>query len=138
VRVEVQTDAGGLVLDVLFGSKTDLEPPPPPVDGIVVESFTDLRANKLACVFARSEPRDLVDLLFLDRAGRPPEADLPLAVKKDDGVDPTIMAWLVAQMPLEPLPAMLVPLTEDELRRFRGELYERFKRLAMPGGGAAR
>jgi hypothetical protein len=137
VRLEVQTDTAGLELDVVFEPNADLEPPAM-VDGILVESLTDLRVNKLGCIFSRSEPRDLVDLLFLERAGHPPDADVPLAVQKDAEVDPTIMAWLVAQLPLAPLPAMLVPVDEEELRRFRGELYERFKRLATPGGGARR
>ena len=39
------------------------------VEGVQVESLLDLRANKLTCILSRSEPRDLVDLLFLDRAG---------------------------------------------------------------------
>ena len=58
------------------------------LEGIVVESLSDLRANKLTCILSRSEPRDLVDLYFLDRAGHPPERDLELALKKDAGIDP--------------------------------------------------
>ena len=58
------------------------------VEGVVVESLADLRANKLTCLLSRSEPRDLVDLLFLDRAGYPPERDLMLALRKDAGLDP--------------------------------------------------
>lgn len=41
------------------------------------------RANKLTCGLSPSEPRDLVDLLFVDRAGYPPEADLTLALATD-------------------------------------------------------
>lgn len=70
----------------------DLESPPPPLDGVVVESLTDLRAAKLTCILSRSEPRDLVDLMFLDRAGYPPEADLGIALAKDGGIDPGILA----------------------------------------------
>ena len=40
----------------------DIEEPPPPIDGIIVESLSDLRAAKLTCLLSRSEPRDLVDL----------------------------------------------------------------------------
>ena len=101
-------------------------------EGVQVESLADLRANKLTCVLSRSEPRDLVDLLFLDRAGYPPEADLTLALAKDAGVDPGVMAWLLSQFPVEPLPQMLVSLSTGELAAFREALAERLRRLAVP------
>ncbi len=100
----------------------------------MVESLADLRANKLTCILSRSEPRDLVDLLFLDRAGFPPDRDLGLALRKDAGIDPGILAWLLHQFPCLPLPAMLLPLTSEELRRFRDDLCERFRRLAVVEG----
>ena len=75
----------------------DLEAPPPPVEGIIIESLTDLRASKLTCILSRSEPRDLVDLLFLERAGYRVEDDLPLALQKDAGIDPGILAWLLGR-----------------------------------------
>ena len=70
--------------------------------------------------------------MFLDRAGYPPENDLPAALKKDAGIDPGAMAWLLGQFPTSPLPTMLQPLREEELRRFRDDLRERFRRLAVP------
>ena len=71
-----------------------------------------------------------MDVLFLDRGGYPPEADLPLALRKDAGIDPGVLAWLLRQFPVAPLPVMLAPLTEDELRRFRDDLGERLRQLA--------
>jgi len=117
---------------VLYEPVPDLEPAPPPVDGVVVESLVDLRANKLTCIPSRSEPRDLVDLLFLDRAGYAPERDLELALRKDAGIDPGVIAWLLGQFPVDPLPVMLIPLDIAELRAFRDDLRERFRRLSVP------
>lgn len=102
------------------------------MEGIVVESFADLRASKLTCLLSRAEPRDRVDLLFLDRAGHAPERDLPLALRKDAGIDPGILAWPLRDFPTTPLPQMLVPLTEADLVRFRNDLAERFKNAALP------
>ncbi|HVY62691.1 MAG TPA: nucleotidyl transferase AbiEii/AbiGii toxin family protein [Planctomycetota bacterium] len=140
-------DGGGFVrvavrdaeLDLVHDAVPDLASPPPPVEGIVVESLDDLRANKLTCILSRSEPRDLVDLLFLDRAGFPPERDLPLALRKGGGIDPAILAWLLGQFPVKPLPLMLAPLTEEDLLAFRNDLRERLRRAALPpeaGGNA--
>lgn len=117
--------------DLVYESTRDLEPART-IEGIAVESLADLRAAKVTCLLSRSEPRDLVDLLFLDRAGFAPEDDLALALHKDGGVDPGILAWLLGQFPVEPLPLMLEPLTSEELRAFRDELRERMRLAAVP------
>ena len=106
-------------IDLVFEPALDLEAPPPPIDGITVESLTDLRASKLTCLLSRAEPRDLVDLLFLERSGYPPENDLPLALQKDTGIDPGILAWLLKDFPVRPLPSMLVAFYVDELTSYR-------------------
>ncbi len=144
MRSEILRDARSLVrarirggelateLDLVHEPLEDVEPPPAPLEGIVVESLVDLRAAKLTCILSRSEPRDLVDLYFLDRAGHAPEADLGAALRKDAGIDPGVLAWLLASFPTEPLPGMLLPLSAEALRGFRDELAERMKRAAIP------
>jgi len=132
VRGTLLLPEGPLTVDVVHEPVPDVEPPPPAIEGITVESLADLRASKLTCLLSRSEPRDLVDLLFLDRAGHPPENDLHLAIRKDGGIDPAILAWLLGQFPVAPLPAMLMPLTSEELGRFRDDLRERMRAVAVP------
>ncbi|MGH9388372.1 MAG: nucleotidyl transferase AbiEii/AbiGii toxin family protein [Vicinamibacteria bacterium] len=132
VRASVRSAEAATELDLVHEPLEDVEPPPPPLEGIVVESLVDLRAAKLTCILSRSEPRDLVDLYFLDRAGHAPEKDLGAALRKDAGIDPGVLAWLLASFPTEPLPTMLLPLSSEELRRFRDELAERLRRTAIP------
>ena len=67
-----------------------------------------------------------------DRTGYAPERDLHLALRKDAGIDPGIIAWLLGQFPVEPLPIMLIPIDIAELRAFRDDLRERFRRLSVP------
>jgi hypothetical protein len=130
VRARIFSADVSAELDVVFEPAPDLEPPPAPVEGIVVESLADLRASKLTCVLSRSEPRDLVDLYFLDQAGHPPERDLGLAIRKDAGIDPGVLAWVLSEFPVEPLPEMLTPLSKEQLRGFRDELAARLRRIA--------
>ena len=128
VRAQLQAREGDSAeVDVVHEPIADIAAPPPPIEGIVVESLTDLRASKLTCILSRSEPRDLVDLYFLDRAGFPPERDLGIALRKDAGIDPGVLAWLLSQFPTRPLPEMLEPLTSDQLERFRDALAERLR-----------
>lgn len=130
VRCRLQ---GDFELDVIYDAVIDLEPTDR-VDGVVVESLKDLRANKLTCLLSRSEPRDLVDVLFLERAGYDPLQDLEAALAKDAGIDPAVLAWLLASFPLQPMPLMLEELDEPTLRVFRDDLAARLRALATQAG----
>ncbi len=132
VRARLEGVPGIVRLDLAFDPGGELEAPSAPVEGLVVQSLPDLRASKVTCLLSRSEPRDLVDLLFLERAGYPPERDLAAALRKDAGIDPGVLAWLLREFPLRPLPTMLQPLDGDELRRFRDSLRDRLRALAVP------
>jgi hypothetical protein len=132
VRAQLQArDGRSLEVDLVYEPIADIEAPPPRIEGVVIESLADLRASKLTCILSRSEPRDLVDLYFLDQAGFPPAGDLEIALRKDSGIDPGVLAWLVAQFPTRPLPAMLKPLTIDQLEKFRDLLAETLRRSAI-------
>jgi Nucleotidyl transferase AbiEii toxin, Type IV TA system len=54
-QVEAQ-DGDSVEIDIVHEPVADIEAPPPPVEGIVVESLPDLRASKLTCILSRSEP----------------------------------------------------------------------------------
>ena len=141
-RVELRRDAGTHVrgelmlpdrtmeLDVVFEPVADIDPSARQVEGLIIESLADLRASKLTCLLSRSEPRDLVAVMFLERAGYRPEDDFELALRKDAGMDPGVLAWLLNDFPVAPMPQMLVALEPEELLAYRNELRDRFKRMA--------
>jgi Nucleotidyl transferase AbiEii toxin, Type IV TA system len=129
VRAELSLGEQKIDVDLAVDATPELAPPEL-LDGVRVLSLEDLRASKLTCLLSRSEPRDLVDVLFLERAGFPADADLGIALKKDAGIDPAVMGWLLDQFPVAPLPVMLSPLTSDELRAFRDGLRDRLRALS--------
>ncbi len=133
VRGVLEFPNSGLEVDLVHDASRRLGQPDV-VEGVVVESLVDLRANKLTCLLSRSEPRDLVDVRFLEYSGHLPESDLPNALEKDAGIDPGILAHLIATFPVEPLPTMLLPLTSSELSGYRDALAERLRRLAVTPG----
>jgi len=130
VRARFDSHATGIELDVVHDQVPDIAESSV-LEGVVVKSLEDLRANKLTCILSRSEPRDLVDLYFLDREGHPPELDLHLASQKDSGIDPGVLAWLLSQFPTQPLPKMLEPLSSEDLDEFREALAKRLRQAAV-------
>jgi hypothetical protein len=130
VRAELQLADERIDVDLAVDGTAELAPPQS-LEGVQVLSLEDLRASKLTCLLSRSEPRDLVDVMFLERAGFPAESDLQLALKKDAGVDPAVMGWLLDQFPVDPLPVMLVPLSPSEVRAYRDDLRDRLRRFAV-------
>ena len=130
VRARLESAEREIEVDVVHDPVPDVETPPAPLEGVVVKSLADLRASKLTCILSRSEPRDLVDLYFLERAGHPSEQVIDLALRKDAGTDPGVLAWLLSQFPTQPLPEMLEPLTTEELEGFRRQLSARLRALS--------
>lgn len=126
----VRVEANDLTLDLVYEPSPSIEPPER-VEDVLVESWTDLRASKIACLLERSEPRDLVDICFIERAGFSLETQLPAAARKDAGIDPGTLAWLLQTFPVEPLPVMLEPFDSERLRKYRDDLAERLRRLTV-------
>jgi hypothetical protein len=129
VRAELTLGEERLDVDLAVDS-SPLLASPQQIEGIDLFSLEDLRASKLSCLVSRSEPRDLVDVFFLERAGFLADDDLELAIRKDAGVDPGVLGWLLGEFPTQPLPTMLEPLTSQQLQLFRDDLRARMKRRA--------
>lgn len=125
------SSSDGTIIDIAYEPSAPLAPRES-IEGIVVDSLKDLRANKITCLLSRQEPRDLVDLYFLDRLGQGPENFLQDALRKDAGVDPGVLSYLLRSFPVSPMPLMLEPLDEESLRAFRDELSERLRTAVLP------
>jgi hypothetical protein len=95
-------------------------------------------ANKLTTIVGRAEERDLVDLLFLERAGFRVEDGLDAALAKDGGCTPATLAWILSELTIPDgieLPGKVEPA---ELRWFVANLIRRLRAAALPRepGGA--
>lgn len=146
-RVEILTDApafrrvlltnreGETVrVDLVLDTTERVGPPPADTDGLPLDPPEEILANKLCAILGRSEPRDLVDLFCLDKAGHLVLDAVPTARRKDAGLTPAQLAWAISQVPLDRLPdGLLVPVSLDELRAFRARLLAALERLSFPG-----
>ncbi len=98
-----------------------------------MEAGVTIRVVRDAGTFARAVLSDAdgevdIDLVFDAVA----DVDGPEALAKDGSIDPGVLAWLLAEFPVEPLPQMLEPLPHGELTVFRDALAERLRRLVVP------
>lgn len=99
-------------------------------DGISMDSVEEIFVNKVCTLVERSEVRDLVDVMHLERLGMRVETALFLAQKKDGGVTPASLAWLLHSFPIpERIPGNVA---REELIAYRNELEQRMLELARP------
>jgi hypothetical protein len=92
----------------------------------------EILANKLCTLLSRAEPRDLVDVYAIERAGHPMDAALSLAREKDGGLTPAQLAWVLTQITIGDGAKIPGNIPAAELRTYVSELCSRLTRLAYP------
>jgi hypothetical protein len=103
------------------------------IDGIRVDTLREIAVNKLCALLGRWEPRDLVDLFFITRAGFDPLSLITEARRKDGGLTPASLAFALRTAPATHLPhGMVAEVSLAELNAFRDRLVDALLRLAEP------
>ncbi len=143
-RLEVSQDApgfrrvlltradDGVVVDLVRERVYQIHTDKPERDGVRIDPPDEIQANKLTTLVARAEERDLVDVMFLERAGYSVESALDAALAKDGGCTPATLAWLLSQIEVADgvvLPSRIEPA---ELRSYLDDLVRRLRRAAAP------
>jgi predicted nucleotidyltransferase component of viral defense system len=87
--------------------------------GIYVDNVLDISCNKLSALYDRGDPKDFVDIYFIDREVISFERLVEEAKKKHVGLDNYWLATSLAKMEdISILPRMLKPVSLDELKSF--------------------
>jgi hypothetical protein len=92
----------------------------------------EILANKLCTLLSRAELRDLVDVLALERAGFHVEEAVPLAVRKDAGMTPGQLGWVLSQISIGDDAVIPGGESPADLRSYLSHLIHRLARLAFP------
>lgn len=100
--------------------------------GIRIDPIEEILINKLTAVLSRAEERDVVDLLFLERAGHRVEQALAAALAKDGGCTPAALAWVLSQIKVPDGAVLPGGVSGRELRSFLADLVKRLRRAAAP------
>ena len=86
---------------------------------IYTDNVLDISCNKLSALFDRADPKDFVDIYYIDSAIIPFEELVEKAKKKHIGMDNYWLAISLAKVEdIALLPKMLKPITIDELKHF--------------------
>ncbi len=122
-----------LVIDLVHENVPQLHPNKMLVGKLRVDPPDEILANKLTALVGRTEERDIVDVLFLERSGLRTEDLLPAALRKDGSCTPTTLSWLLSEWTIPDeatLPAGILP---KDLRAFISEFIRRLRVAGFPG-----
>jgi len=97
---------------------------------LYIENPLDLACNKLSALFDRAEPKDFVDVYFIDKEMMPLEEIIPFAKQKHIGLEEYWLARAMFQVKhVAFLPKMIKSLGLEELKAF---FLKRAEHLLQP------
>ncbi|MGZ9221658.1 MAG: nucleotidyl transferase AbiEii/AbiGii toxin family protein [Anaerolineales bacterium] len=120
VELLVEKANESLKIDLALDSPYRFEQPVLSNEGIFINDYPDLRADKLLAYFGRAEPRDAVDLYFILQK-ESPEILLEQAAQKDTGFD--LYFFAIALNRCEGFP--------DEIERWPVKMLQPFEPPAL-------
>ena len=104
------------------------------IGALLVDHPEEILANKLCALLSRAEIRDLVDVMALERAGYRVEDQIAAASRKDGGLTPAQLGWVLGGLELGDEAQLPGGVSAADLRSYLTELRARLARLAYPIG----
>ena len=132
-RFLLRRSTEAVLVDLVRDRAEQLVPEKPVVNGIRVDVPEEILANKLCALLARAEIRDLVDVRALEMAGYRVEDAVPNATRKDAGLTPAQLGWVLGQMELGTDAVPPGGVSVQELQQYLADLIARLARLSFPG-----
>lgn len=133
-RLLVRRGDESVVVDLVIDRAPDVDPAVEQRGDIRLHSLREIAANKVCALLGRGEIRDLVDLRAILQRGFDLQSVLADAAQKDGGVSAATLAWLLAELRIGAEAKIPGGIDAAELDRFRVELVQRLRRLALPSG----
>jgi hypothetical protein len=99
---------------------------------IRVDPPAEILANKLCALLSRSEIRDLVDVLELERSGCDLTEAVGLAQRKDGGLTPAQLGFVLGEMKIGDDARVPGRRSTREVRAYLEDLVARLARMASP------
>jgi hypothetical protein len=129
-RLTLQPEERCLV-DLVIDPVERVDPDAPTFGEVRVDSLREIAANKIGALLGRSEIRDLVDLMLMERAGVDVDQAMLDSERKDAGTDPATLAWVLDQITIPATARLPGDVPPGELDAFRVALVRRLRALAL-------
>ncbi len=123
-----------LVVDLVRDFAPQIDSDKAVIQGIRIDSPREILANKLCTLLSRAELRDLVDVRALEASGFSVEDHVSLAMRKDSGLTPGQLAWVLSQLEIGDDSSPPGGVTVTELQAYLKELVGRLAAIAFPSG----
>ena len=131
-RFVLSREDDSVVVDLVVERAPQLVADKPWVGSIQIDPPEEILANKLCALLGRAEIRDLVDVHALEQSGLSLERALEAGRRKDGGLTPGQLAWVLSQISIGEGARVPGELTAPELRRYLQDLIDRLVSLARP------
>jgi hypothetical protein len=131
-RLLVSREGESVVVDLVVEHAEQIHAEKPAHGLVRVDPADEIFANKLCTLLGRSEVRDLVDVRALEGLGLSLEEALAAGSKKDGGLTPAQLAWVLSQIAIGEEAALPGGVSPSELRDYLNGLVDRLARLAHP------
>ena len=131
-RLLVARNEESVVVDLVVDRAPQIVADKPHVGLVRLDPPEEILANKLCALLGRAEIRDLVDVRALEALGLSLEGALGAAQKKDGGLTPAQLAWVLSQIDISDAARIPGGGTPSELREYLLGLIDHLTRLARP------
>ena len=131
-RILLSRGGESVVVDLVVEHAEQVRPEKPAHGMVRVDPAEEIFANKLCTLLGRSEIRDLVDTRALEGLGLSLTDALAAGQRKDGGLTPAQLAWVLSQISIGEEAALPGGVAPGELRDYLRGLIDRLARLAHP------
>lgn len=131
-RYLVHKGVDAVVVDLVRDTVPQVHGEKPAIDGVPVDPAAEIFANKLCALLSRTELRDLVDVLALEATGLRLEDGIAAATRKDAGMTPAQLAWVLSRTRIGDDAAPPGGMSASQLQRLLDDLIARLAKLSHP------
>ena len=131
-RLVVSRGDESVVVDLVVERTPQVVADKPSVGSIRLDPPEEILANKVCALLGRAEIRDLVDVRALEESGLSLERALEAGQRKDGGLTPAQLAWVLSQISIGDEARVPGGGAAPDLRRYLRDLIDRLVALARP------
>ena len=121
------------ILDFVIERIPQLDEKKNDFDGVRVDTIREIMVNKICALIHRCELKDVLDLYYLQRKGYSVRDYLKETKRKEAGLDPAMISFLLSRLKIDIDPDyLLAPLDLADFRRFVDELRKEMAQVSFP------